>query len=132
MLLSKVIALHCMRFSWACLPICQYCTVKTIKNIVENWLPNLLKNIFLSTVHVKYMIEHKRNILRFCVFNHQLSIFIDSVKACGVIICLSWIERSKSAEYFDVSFSFHKIISAWFHLNRVSDCAKLGKIICGL
>jgi hypothetical protein len=68
-----------MCFSWTRLPIGHNGSIESVENIIQDRLSDLLVYLLLSAIHVKYVIVHEGDFLRFIVFYYELGSFAYTV-----------------------------------------------------
>lgn len=112
-----VVTLHCVGFTWTCLPICHDCPIKSINDVAQNWIPYLLIHLFLRWIHIKNKIIHERHLLWFAIFDYQLLFLGNPVQHGGIAVWLFCIEWAKAAEYFNITIFLLHLFLLYLILN---------------
>lgn len=85
--------------------------MEAIQDVVDDWLSDLLEDLFLSAVDVEYLVEHEGDALGLvAVLDDQLIALADSMKDRWVGGQLFGVERPETAEDFDVSLTLHLLL----------------------
>ena len=94
--------------------------MEAVEDIVDDRLSHFLEDLFLCAVDVEYLIEHERDALGLVVIlEDQLGALADSMKDRWVSSQFFGIERSKTAEDFDVPLALHYYYKAKRNKNLV-------------
>ena len=92
-----------MRLSRASLSVGHDSTMKSLQNVIEDWLANLFEDFFLSGIHLEYTIEHEADFFSLNIFDYELSVLVGAVKPCRIVSQLFRVVGSKSTEHFYIA-----------------------------
>jgi hypothetical protein len=80
--------------------------MKAINDVTKNWPTYLIKDFFLSRVHIEDIVIHEAYLLIVTVFDDKLGILVKSMHSLGTINQFLGVKGPEPAKYFYISFCF--------------------------
>ena len=82
---------HSKSFSRTSLPICKNSAIKTLQSRINNIFSNLIKNLFLSSLHSKSLVELEHPFLLFVIDMTLLLVLWDEERSLSLLFVHTWV-----------------------------------------